>query len=80
MELGCSHNLPVIDLMLEDFVSYSMEKGVDVVEEELEDRIYELERTIYWYEILLTGIRMKKSKEKWFNQDRGKEIEEMDKN
>lgn len=49
-----------IEITLDDFIDASMDLKEQEVEGILEDAVKELKKRLYWYNILLTGIKEKK--------------------
>ncbi len=58
------------EIALDDFTSLGLECDHDKIEEELIQAIDDLEEKLYWYKILLAGMR-KEKKENWIGNVMG---------
>lgn len=58
------------EIALDDFTDLGLECDHDKIEEELIEAIDSLEEKLYWYKILLAGMREKK-KENWIGDVMG---------
>ena len=58
------------EIALDDFTDLGLECDHDKIEEELIEAIDSLEEKLYWYKILLAGMR-KEKKENWIGNVMG---------
>ena len=56
------------EIALDDFTNLGLECDHDKIEEELITAIDQLEEKLYWYKILLTGMR-KIKKQNWIGEE-----------
>lgn len=51
-----------VEIALDDFIGFSMSVGEKNIERDLELAIGEMEERLYWYKVLLKGIKKKNLK------------------